>query len=887
MTGSVGLHLPTVRGRLRADRWLLLLVAAVVGVTVALVGAVPPVGERAADRAMAAAVRDAGQRGTVVATLPQWYDDPAGKTRDSGTATQLRQDAHLVREAMPRDLAQVLRPGVVSVTTTSLQLLDAGPGRYLQLAFVEAADGGPRVSYTQGGPPRAAPAGRGQPPVQVAVSAAAARALDLEVGDRIATRDEHGRSVDVEVSGAFEPGDEGDEVWQVAAPLLHPTTGGSGTERRTSAAALVSPESLPDLRLALPGDALRRRVVFAPEAAAVTWRRSASVERTVATLQSGAALGLGETTWDSLLGTVVRNGRAQVRAAQGQAQVLLVGSLVTAGLVLVLAGRLLVRRRTGSLRGARERGAGLPGIAAELVVESLLVAALGAATGLAVVRLVAGSVGWAWSVPVLVVATVAPAVLGVAAADAPTFRVPANRSARRTRARAAQLRRLGLELTVLAAAALSVAALRQRGVVGDGAGGGDLTAAGAVTWVPLAGAVVLVRLAPPALRWMLRRTRRAVGAGPLLVAARLVRSGTRALPVLAVVVAVSATTFGAALAVTLHDGQAEGARSVVGGDARLDARPDPTLASVAREVADATGVRAAAAVRIEDGVRVSAHGGSAFVRLAVVDAAAYDRLLRASELPDAPRLTRLRPTTAERVPALLRGGPEGLRDDPTLRWEDASVPLQVVGTAPDVGGSTDPVLVVDAEALAAAGVAAAPDAVWAVGPGAARALDAAAARTPGSAVTTYAAELERRRGAALPSAMVRLATASGAVLVVLALLAVALATSVDAPARTTALGRLRALGASDRDLRRTLLGEVVTPVLVAASAGLVIGVGCAWTLLASLSLDNLTGAPEPPGPVVPWWTAGSVVLLSGCAVTLALLDWHRVRRTPLARLLRT
>lgn len=879
-------HVPTVLGRLRADRGLLLLVAAVVALTAGLVGAVPPLGERAADRAVAAAVRDAGPRATVVANLPRWYDDPAAPSRDPATAAQLRHEVDVVREALPADLARVLRPGIASVTSTPLQLLDAGPGRYLRLAFVEAADGGPAVTYAQGGAPRATGEGGARPTVQVAVSEAAARALDLTVGDRVAARDEHGRSAVVEVSGVFVPLVADDAAWEVAPSLLHPTTSTSEAGPSASAAALVSPESLPDLRLALPGDALTRRVVFAPEAGELTWSRSASVEQTVAALQAGAGPGLDETTFDSLLGNVLRDGRAQVTAARGQAQVLLVGLLTVAGLVLVLAGRLLVRRRAATLRATRQRGAGLAGLGAELVVESLVVAALGAAVGLVVVRLAVGSVAWPWSAPVLVVAVVAPAALGVAVAEGPTARVPANRAARRTRERVARLRRLGLELAVLAAAVLSVVALRQRGVAGDDGGGDDLMAAGAVTWVAVVVALVLVRVAPPALRWFLRRTRRAVGGGPLFVAARLVRSGAGVLPVLAVVVTVSGATFGAALVATLHDGQAAGALALVGGDARLDARPDPALRDVAREVGGAPGVRAAAAARVDDGVRVTAHGGSAFVRLAVVDAAAYEQLLRASDLPDAPRLARLRSEVADRVPALLLGGPAGLREDPVLRWEDAAVPLVAVGTAPDVGASADPVVVVDADTLAAFGVVAEPDTVWAVGTGAASGLEDKG-RAPGRAVTTYDDELERRRDAALPSAMVDLATASCALLLALGLLAVALASSTDAPGRATALGRLRALGSSDPDLRRTLLGEVVTPVLVAASAGLAVGAGCAWTALGRLSLENLTAAPESPAVVVPWWTVGSVVLLAGSAVALALLDWHRVRRTPLAELLRT
>ncbi|MCK9825800.1 hypothetical protein NOCD_20120 [Nocardioides cavernae] len=87
--------------------------------------------------------------------------------------------------------------------------------------------------------------------------------------------------------------------------------------------------------------------------------------------------------------------------------------------------------------------------------------------------------------------------------------------------------------------------------------------------------------------------------------------------------------------------------------------------------------------------------------------------------------------------------------------------------------------------------------------------------------------------------------------------------------------------------KRQLLGELVAPVLVAAVVGLATGVGCARVALGELSLESLTAAPGPPSPVVPWWTVLWVVALVGCSAALALAEWRRVRRTPLAELLRT
>ncbi len=193
----------------------------------------------------------------------------------------------------------------------------------------------------------------------------------------------------------------------------------------------------------------------------------------------------------------------------------------------------------------------------------------------------------------------------------------------------------------------------------------------------------------------------------------------------------------------------------------------------------------------------------------------------------------------------------------------------------------------DAGALATAGVEAPPDTLWAVGPGAAAAVRAVAGpASRGASVVTYADELDRRREAALPAAMLELTLAAGALVLVLAVLGVALAAGVDAPGRRRAIGRLRAQGLPRRDLARVLVGEVAAPVAVAALVGLGVGVAVSRLLLGSLALERLTGVATPPAIAVPWWSVLPVVVLVGWAVGLALLDGRRVRRTPLAQLLR-
>ena len=489
--------------------------------------------------------------------------------------------------------------------------------------------------------------------------------------------------------------------------------------------------------------------------------------------------------------------------------------------------------------------------------------------------------------PVVAVAVLAAPVLGTVEAGRATSvrRVPANRAARRVAVRRRQVRRVVLEAAVVGLAALTFVALRQRGPVA-----GDLAPASTPTLWALVGALVLVRVLPPLVRRVLRRARRSAGRLPFFVAARVAAGGLRALPLVVVVVAVAQLVFGSTLAATQQRGQESGALLAVGGDARLKTVPAREVSDRAAAVGEAPGVRAAVAGRVADGTLASAVSTGASVRLVVVDARAYERLLAASDLPDAPQLERLTATGGEDapVPALLLGGPSGLENGLHVRWgEDDDVALDVVGEAPRVDATTDPVVVVDAAAFAAAGAVADPDTIWAVGPGAPEALRSAAEEDPADTVLTYDEVLTRLRDAPLPAALVHLAVAASLLLVLLAGLGVVLGAAVDAPARATALGRLRSLGLADRELRRVLAGELLVPVLASVLTGLVVGVVTAWATFGSLGLEEVTGQSETPQLVVPLWTGLAALALPLAALVLAARQSSRLRRTNLAQLLRT
>ncbi|MCW2544931.1 MAG: hypothetical protein JWM40_2483, partial [Frankiales bacterium] len=723
------LHRASVVGRARADLGLLALILLVVALATTLTSAVAPLTERTSDHAIAAAVRDAGTQGDVIATTPDQGDD-GRRIRDPKSAAEVRRAARAAQQQMPGRLAAVVRPGLTSLTTPPLHLLDAGPSRYLRLAYV--TDAGPKAAttYLSGGPPQpSVPHSEADKkvtvhtdpwPVQIALPKQTADALGLVAGDHVEAEDEQHVTITIVVSGIFSAGEPKDDVWAAVPTLLHPIVGESDGLTHASGAAIISDASLPDLRLAVPSNDLTSRIAFSPRPSQIGWEGTDKLVQSVVSLKASPKRASGGPSWDSLLDRVLLDGRARVSAAQGQAAVLIIGLLAGALLVLVLAADLLVRRRSGALTLMRERGASLAGISAELLVEAVVVALLGAGVGLLVTLVLVGDVGWRWSLPVVFVTSLAAPVLGtvVAARAADVRRVPANRSTRRTANRVRRARRLLAEAVVLGVAALSYLALRQRGVVGHG----DLTASSALTWCALAGALVIVRLLPPVVRLVLTRARRSTGAVPLVAAARMSSTAVRALPLLVVAVTVAQLTVGIALAATEQHGQAEGALLSVGGDARLRTTPDHSVSALARSAAKAPGVRAVVAASVTDGVQASSTSSAAAVRLVVVDSAAYERLLETSHLVDAPQLSRLQLPAAGRVPALLRGGDPALRDQLQVRWQDAPLKLSVVGIAPQVDDSTEPVVVVDAAAFAATGAIAEPGTVWAVGPGSAAAL---------------------------------------------------------------------------------------------------------------------------------------------------------------------
>ncbi|UWZ59838.1 ABC transporter permease [Dactylosporangium aurantiacum] len=898
------LHWPSIRGRARADAGPLLLAAAVVAAVALLAGAVPPLVRATADDAVRDTVRRAGDNADVRVHARFERDDgpTGGRLRAPLLADEVDDFRDRASFELGAGLHAVLQPPVAFVTSPVLSVTDGSVLRTFQLAYLATDGGGPAVTWVAGtapGPAAAAGTGRlvvapyvGPPwPVQIGLSETDAAALGLSPGDTVPLKDSHNQVKDVRVSGVFRPADDADPAWRLAPSVLRPVAGADGVGT-TRLGGLLSRDSLPDARLAFEQDQLERTVRFAPQPEALTWSTASTLAANVVQLKatSGASNGPDEALrWESQLDAVLRDARTQVNAAAAQASVLLTGIVSATVLVLLVAAGLLVHRRGPTLVAARHRGAALPDLGAELFIESAAAALAATAIGLLLARAVAPGVAVLSVLPLAAAAATAAPALGVLAAARATNdrRAPANRSARRWTLRTRQLRRAALDVAVLVAAAGALVALHQRGITPAGTAAVPDGGAGLPTSAPalgaLAAALLLLRLLPAGTHLALRRALRSRRPLAVFGAARAAATATRVLAPLALVTATALASFALTVDATAGQGLTDGSWRTVGADARLDvaAAAATSTPALAARVAAAPGIDQVVVAQVTDRARVIADTAVTAPRLVVVDAAAFQRLLATTPLPDVPALARLADPAPGDVPALVLSGDGSLQPGMRLQLPQPggapAIRLTAVGAAPAIGDATD-VVVVDRAGLAAAGLPTVPNTVWVTGPGTAAAVAAAG---DGGANVVLRADVERaRRAAPLTAGLLRLARTAAATLLVLGLLGLALGAAAGAPQRWQTITRLRTLGLRPRDARWIAAGELLPAVLLAAVGGPLLGALLARLTLGPLQLRLLTRQTVDPAVALPWgWLAllGGV-LLAAVAVVVPVEAALRRRR---------
>ncbi|MEY9937066.1 FtsX-like permease family protein [Streptacidiphilus sp. MAP5-3] len=570
------------------------------------------------------------------------------------------------------------------------------------------------------------------------------------------------------------------------------------------------------------------------------------------------------------------------------------GTAGTAAAVLLMVFGLATERRTAELALLRARGAGLRLLFGRLTVESAAATVPGALVGIGAALLLLPSRVWAtalgYGLAVLLAATLAGPLrmlarhrgLRPARTDLRTDLVRARPSRRRT----------VVELFLLVLTVAAVVALRSRGLAPTGGGLDPLTAVAPVL-LGLTGALLLVRCYPLPLRLAARPVTRRSGAVGFLGLARAGRGGATGslLPLLALLLALTTTVFGATVLSGVTERRAALTTQLVGADVRVDAVGSGVPAQLATALQRLPGVRAGTGVLTDPLAQLGT--GQTVVPLGLADPASYARVSASIGLgPFVPSLLTARTAgtgSAGAVPVLASPGAAAeIGSAPTtLTSLFGTMRIRLAGVLPSTpftpGG--DFVIAAQSPALAAvhwsSAAAATPSAVLLTGPVQSSAVKALIAA---SGAQSQVDVLDRSDAEAsldaqpLPSGAVSLYQAAALAATLLALLAVVLALLQAAPERAALLARLRTMGLRPRQGYALILTETLPMLLLAAVAGSALGAASVPLLGSAVDLGPLVGSLDgtaavthasPALQLLPVVLPAAVLLVLAVAVVLA------------------
>ncbi|MFJ9700716.1 FtsX-like permease family protein [Streptomyces fradiae] len=743
--------------------------------------------------------------------------------------------------------------------------------------------------------------------VEAAVTAATARTLAIRPGAVVhLPRPMGGAPLAVRVTGVVEPVRPDGGYWAFEPVLRAPVRlvkEGPAPRPYWHGALLMAPDAAPVLRSASPDGEAYWRIAVDPAGLGADDTRAlrtavASVEDGPVRAELGEAFSpelFVETALDDVLLGVDRT----LAGLDPVVAVAAFGVAGVAGVVLLMAGGLVAARRHDELALLRARGGSVAGVAGRLLGETAVPVLPAAAAGCA---LAFAAVPEGRALPSV---WAAAAVAVVACGALPARAAFAHRrvrvhGGRADAGRAGRSRgRVVAELTALVLAVGAVAALRRDGAGGSGAGGSgaaatagggagaggvDVLASAAPLLVALIATLLLVRLLPLPLRLAARWAARRRGPVAFLALARAGRAGGGgALPLLALVAALTTAAFGGSVPAGVADARDRASLAAVGADARVDGDPLPEgAAGAVRRVAGVTDV---AAVRrsYDLELRERDTGGVGAVTLLAVEAESYARLAARTGLgafgADALRAppgaggSGVLPAVASPGVAALLGGDAVLVGPAEAPFTVRVAAVREVTPGAASGGEF---LVVDAAGLPG-GAARAPTTLLVSGSSLSGAALRAAAGAPGAdapevalraAVRAGFTDSPAQRGAELVYVA---AVAAGAAYAAVALL---LALVRAAPERVALLARLRTMGLTRRQGRGLLVVESLPLALAAAGGGVLAG----WAAVAllgpgiDLTATALGGrsAAGVPGPVTPAADPWSLLLPAAAVVVLAV-----------------
>ena len=574
---------------------------------------------------------------------------------------------------------------------------------------------------------------------------------------------------------------------------------------------------------------------------------------------------------------------------------LLYVSLTVVGLVaLLLACRMVVLHSSTELALIRARGAsswqlgGAVGGAAALVcVPASVVAVVLAALAVpgAGSPQSAGAVGAWW--PVLSVLLVA--VCGTALMAGWRNRLHSAGSGRRaTSSRGRRQRgawvRMVAELSLIVAAVGGIIVFRKQGL--QTGAGVDLYSSAAPALIAIPAVVVVFRLYPLVLRWLLHAAARMSGAPAFLGLARAARTGlTPALPAFGLALALTVAAFGGMVRDAVTNAQVAASWQTVGADVTImpsQVAPGFTIpAATARAIAAVPGVTHAAGVykttwSTPDGTQVTG---------LAVDPAGYAALVAATEgypaVPTAPIATVAQPGTPQPVLASPSAAAALGKGTVVLSTQDPVRPVtvRVAGTlssTPALSGmpglpANPSFVIMPIAALQSSATPLVPvpvNEMLLTGPGIDRARLTAVLRSLAGGDTTFRSDvLAGLTGAPLQHGAATVITLSTIAAAVLGLVIMLLELALGAAERDATLARLATMGLGEGQRARVVAVELLPALIAAALAAW----ACALVLppvlrpVIDLSVFTESSAPVPLVPNV----AAVAVPLTGLLVLAA------------------
>jgi putative ABC transport system permease protein len=792
-----------------------------------------------------------------------------------GPIISAEQDAlEAYRARMPQPLPGLVSESWFAAGMEGITLAPAGPRTQVSLR----TQGGmaDRVRITGGRWPENRP---GAAAVEVAVSTAAAEQLGASVGTnlRMAPAPPAGVGAGlprVAIVGIFEPVDRTDRAWDTLRLALEPFPGLPGVPEVPPAVMAVTDG---------PGLGVAARTLGP---LTLTWRYRLDEKRLDGGMLQPVITALAEVqrtppapglSTSANLGATLLRFDGQLRAVSALLAVVQAGLIATLLGLIALAAALAVERRREEFALLRARGATIAAIGGRALAESLLVLPLATAAGLLLGTIAPGraaATGW------LVAGAGAVATLVIPVLAAVSQRRLSFTARRHDLVRhRPSVRRLTAELFFLIVAGLGTYLLRQRGLSPDR--GVDPYLASVPVLLAVGAAIVALRVFPWPLGQLGKLAARARGAVAFLGLARAGRGAPVTIGPLAVlVVAIATGIFSGVVMSSIGDARDRAAHQEIPADARVSG--SAFAPETAERLAAVPGVTAVASLAVDPATSyTTAAGATMSVQVAIVDAAALDRVVAASgagvSVP--PTLVDARPGGGP-VPALVSpdvAAEAGASGTANMRGRLFDFTVAAVGDAfPGVGSTSGRFIVLPLQALPDPAVVT-PEQFLVAGDASAEALRAASGSADDVDVTTWA---DHRRDLDQTGAneVLSFTFTTGAVgATALALLAVGFTVLAGARVRGQVLSRLRTLGLSGRQGRGLLVYELVPLVAIAVLAGGLVGVFLPQVIGPALGLSSFTSGAAVRTALDPL-LVGAVLLLVVAALAAAVFVENVINR---------